>query len=57
MRGLAEVCIRRPVFAVMLIAAMVVVGMDGFHLANAELIRLDRRQRKGAPDTFDPGSI
>lgn len=33
--------------------AMVVVGMDGFHLANAELIRLGRRQRKGAPDTFD----
>ena len=34
-------------------AAMVVVGMDGFHLANAELIRLGRRERKGAPDTFD----
>lgn len=34
-------------------AAMVVVGMDGFHLANAELIRLGRRDRKGAPDTFD----
>jgi len=33
--------------------AMVVVGMDGFHLANAELCRLDRRERKGAPDTFD----
>ncbi|MFT4217652.1 MAG: nucleoside/nucleotide kinase family protein [Micropruina sp.] len=33
--------------------AMVVVGMDGFHLANAELIRLGRRERKGAPDTFD----
>jgi len=33
--------------------AMVVVGMDGFHLANAELYRLDRRDRKGAPDTFD----
>ena len=30
-----------------------VVGMDGFHLANAELERLGRRQRKGAPDTFD----
>jgi pantothenate kinase len=30
-----------------------VVPMDGFHLANAELIRLGRRQRKGAPDTFD----
>ncbi len=33
--------------------AMVVVGMDGFHLANAELHRLDRHDRKGAPDTFD----
>ncbi|MFE9611670.1 nucleoside/nucleotide kinase family protein [Streptomyces sp. NPDC006012] len=31
----------------------VVVPMDGFHLANAELERLGRRQRKGAPDTFD----
>lgn len=30
-----------------------VVGMDGFHLANRELERLERRQRKGAPDTFD----
>lgn len=31
----------------------VVVPMDGFHLANAELERLGRRGRKGAPDTFD----
>lgn len=31
------------------------VGMDGFHLANAELLRLGRRGRKGAPDTFDAG--
>lgn len=31
----------------------VLVGMDGFHLANTELTRLGRRQRKGAPDTFD----
>ncbi|MFG2889306.1 nucleoside/nucleotide kinase family protein [Streptomyces sp. NPDC048248] len=29
------------------------VPMDGFHLAEAELQRLDRRDRKGAPDTFD----
>ena len=29
------------------------VGMDGFHLADAELDRLGRRDRKGAPDTFD----
>ena len=31
----------------------VVVPMDGFHLANVELARLGRRDRKGAPDTFD----
>lgn len=27
--------------------------MDGFHLSNAQLDRLGRRHRKGAPDTFD----
>jgi pantothenate kinase len=31
----------------------VVVGMDGFHLAQVELRRLERADRKGAPDTFD----
>jgi pantothenate kinase len=31
----------------------VVVGMDGFHLHDAELARLGRSDRKGAPDTFD----
>lgn len=30
-----------------------VVPMDGFHLANTELQRLGRANRKGAPDTFD----
>ena len=34
-------------------SAAVVVPMDGFHLANAELARLGRSHRKGAPDTFD----
>jgi pantothenate kinase len=29
------------------------VGMDGFHLAQAELERLGRADRKGAVDTFD----
>ncbi|MFE2520171.1 nucleoside/nucleotide kinase family protein [Streptomyces mirabilis] len=29
------------------------VPMDGFHLADVELERLGRRDRKGAPDTFD----
>lgn len=27
--------------------------MDGFHLANVQLVRLGIRDRKGAPDTFD----
>jgi pantothenate kinase len=31
----------------------VVVGMDAFHLDGAELDRLGRAERKGAPDTFD----
>jgi pantothenate kinase len=29
--------------------------MDGFHLAQVELRRLGRMERKGAPDTFDAG--
>ena len=29
------------------------VPMDGFHLADVELVRLGLRDRKGAPDTFD----
>ncbi|HJQ01517.1 MAG TPA: nucleoside/nucleotide kinase family protein [Jatrophihabitans sp.] len=29
------------------------VGMDGFHLAQAELVRLGLADRKGAPETFD----
>lgn len=32
---------------------VVVVPMDGYHLANSELERLQRRGRKGAQDTFD----
>ena len=27
--------------------------MDGFHLSNPQLARLGRKERKGAPDTFD----
>jgi pantothenate kinase len=30
-----------------------IIPMDGFHLSNEELITLGRRDRKGAPDTFD----
>ncbi|MFD4240330.1 nucleoside/nucleotide kinase family protein [Streptomyces sp. NPDC058525] len=31
----------------------VVVPMDGFHLAQAELVRVGLADRKGAPETFD----
>jgi len=34
-------------------ADVAIVGMDAFHLANVELARLGRADRKGAPDTFD----
>lgn len=47
----------KSTLAAQLVAALgaraVVVPMDGYHLANAELDRLGRRGRKGAPDTFD----
>ena len=33
--------------------ASLLVPMDGFHLAHAELVRLGRRDRMGAPHTFD----
>ena len=39
--------------AVALGSMAALVPMDGFHLANSELIRLGRRDRKGAIDTFD----
>jgi pantothenate kinase len=29
--------------------------LDGFHLSKAQLLRLGRENRKGAPDTFDVG--
>jgi pantothenate kinase len=35
----------------------VLVPMDGFHLAEAELVRLAMHDRKGALDTFDAGGF
>jgi pantothenate kinase len=35
------------------VPSSVVVPMDGFHMLNDDLIHLGRRDRKGAPDTFD----
>jgi pantothenate kinase len=36
-------------------SAAAFLPMDGFHLSNRHLDRLGRRDRKGAPDTFDVG--
>jgi pantothenate kinase len=60
-RGLLGICgppgAGKSTLAARLVDAMdgraVYVGMDGFHLAQAELTRLRRTERKGAPDTFD----
>ena len=47
----------KSTLATALVAALapdaVAMPMDGYHLANVELVRLGRRDRKGAPDTFD----
>jgi len=47
----------KSTLAAMVVAALgdraVLVPMDGFHLAQPELVRLGRRDRMGAPDTFD----
>lgn len=47
----------KSTFAEQLVEALdplaVLVPMDGFHLAQQELLRLGRDHRKGAPDTFD----
>jgi pantothenate kinase len=37
--------------------SVAVLPMDGFHLPQAELVRLGRRDRMGAPDTFDVGAF
>ena len=34
-----------------------VIQMDGYHLSNQVLLALERRNRKGAPDTFDVGGF
>ena len=49
--GKSTVC--AALVAVVPQGAAVVVPMDGYHLAQAELERLGRADRKGAPDTFD----
>lgn len=52
----------KSTYAAQLVAASpipaVALGMDGFHLPQARLVELARRERMGAPDTFDvPGFV
>lgn len=53
--GAGKTTLARDLWAALLAhgVAAAVVPMDGFHLANEELRRLGRADRKGAPDTFD----
>lgn len=39
------------------LAGAVVLPMDGFHLPQARLVELGRRDRMGAPDTFDAAAF
>lgn len=50
--GAGKTTLAREIVAA--VPGAVQVPMDGFHLADVELDRLGRRDRKGAPDTFDP---
>jgi pantothenate kinase len=60
-RGMLGICgapgAGKSTLAAQLVEALgceaVYIGMDGFHLAQVELDRLGRTERKGAPDTFD----
>lgn len=51
--GAGKSTISAALVAALPAGSAVVVPMDGYHLAQAELERLGRADRKGAPDTFD----
>ncbi|MBC2641246.1 MULTISPECIES: nucleoside/nucleotide kinase family protein [unclassified Rhodococcus (in: high G+C Gram-positive bacteria)] len=51
--GSGKSTVASAVLAALGSSSAVVVPMDGFHLSGAELARLGRAGRKGAPDTFD----
>jgi pantothenate kinase len=51
--GSGKTTITRAIMAGLPVGSVVIAPMDGFHLSNATLINYDRRDRKGAWDTFD----
>jgi len=51
--GSGKTTITRAIMAGLPAGSVVIAPMDGFHLSNATLINYDRRDRKGAWDTFD----
>ncbi|WP_226354345.1 nucleoside/nucleotide kinase family protein [Pseudonocardia sp. ICBG601] len=53
--GAGKTTLARAVAAALGPQLCALVPMDGFHLSNATLRAWDRRDRKGAPDTFDVG--
>jgi pantothenate kinase len=51
--GSGKTTITRAIMAGLPAGSVVIAPMDGFHLSNATLIKYNRRDRKGAWDTFD----
>ncbi len=51
--GSGKTTITRAILAGLPVGSVVIAPMDGFHLSNATLINYNRRDRKGAWDTFD----
>jgi hypothetical protein len=51
--GSGKTTITRAIMAGLPAGSVVIAPMDGFHLSNATLINYNRRDRKGAWDTFD----
>lgn len=51
--GAGKSTVAQAVVAALGPSQAVLVPMDGFHLANEDLVRVGLRDRKGAPETFD----
>ena len=55
--GAGKTTLARALVAALGPELAVLVPMDGFHLADPTLVAWGRRDRKGAPDTFDVGGF
>ncbi len=51
--GAGKSTVAEQIYAQLPAGAAALVPMDGFHIADAVLVEVGLRERKGAPDTFD----